>query len=270
MPAELTPRSRLVALLQVVLVLGVVFAWIKIGETEALFADIEPPYNLLLHVGIMGASAMFLVVLATWRDRSTLASLGLVRAPLWPTVGWGFATLGCCYVAAGVSALLYAKAADVMHGDPLLGAFAPRGTLARELAKTADWATMFKEVSPGMAVGLAAFVGPYEEILFRGFVLGRLRRLFGDTGDAPRGSVWAWRTVAAIVIGAFVFSLGHVYQGAIGVVRTFALGIVLSLVTVWQRSIWSGIIAHTCVDTLGLILLNALGPYLEQLKYGGE
>ena len=64
-----------------------------------------------------------------------------------------------------------------------------------------------------LALGTSLFAGVYEELVFRGFLLGRLRvALPGKT--------------AFVVIGqAFVFAVGHGWQGPIGVVQSFVVGL---------------------------------------------
>jgi uncharacterized protein len=270
---------RAAAALQVIAVLGGVFGWLAISDETEIFTRIPAPYGLLLHVGTLGVLAVLLVLAATWRDPHRWRSLGLGRAPLGPVIGWGFAALAVCYFASGGSLILYVTAADLNLGA-MMGFAAPtRGTFAREMAKTAEWSEVFSHVSVGWAVLVAVFVGAYEEILFRGFVLGRVRRLFGEddararlsvrdaSGRMPARPLWALRTVAAIVATSALFALGHVYQGPLGIVRTFALGVVLSVVTVWRGNIWSAIFAHTCVDAVGLILLSALRDTLKTLPH---
>ena len=268
---------RIAAVLQVIAVLGGVFGWVAIADETEIFMHVKAPYGLLLHVGILGVFAMALVLAATWRDPRRWSSLGLGRASVGSVVGWGLAALAVCYFASGGSFLLYVAAAD-MNPEVGIGFAAPaRGAFAREMQKTVVWSEVFANVSVGWAVVVAMFVGVYEEVLFRGFVLGRMRRVLGEeeararlavpdaSGRMPRRPLWAWRTVAAIFLTSSLFAAGHVYQGPLGVVRTFALGVVLSLVTVWRGNIWSAMVAHACVDAIGLILLSALRDTLPNL-----
>src|SRR5262245_6795120 len=82
-------------------------------DVTELFANVEAPYGLALHVALMGALAMVLVFAATWGDRSRRTSLGLGRAAFWPAIGWGMVALIFCYIASTASLLCYVVAADL-------------------------------------------------------------------------------------------------------------------------------------------------------------
>jgi len=66
-------------------------------------------------------------------------------------------------------------------------------------------------------VPLVVFVGLWEETVFRGFLLGRLRAVF-DAPDRPETRLR--RDALAVVLSGAVFAAGHVYQGALGVLQT--------------------------------------------------
>lgn len=67
-----------------------------------------------------------------------------------------------------------------------------------------------------------------EEILFRGYLLGKLRKY------TP---LWI-----AILITSLLFGLVH-FAWNVGI-DTFALSIVLCLLTVWSKSLWPAILLH--------------------------
>jgi uncharacterized protein len=87
--------------------------------------------------------------------------------------------------------------------------------------------------------GSAAFG---EELLVRGFVMNRLALLFGIR--------WA------VVLQAFLFALGHAYQGVTGMVSLFVVGLLLGLVYLRApRNLWPAIAAHGIIDTISLSLI---------------
>jgi membrane protease YdiL (CAAX protease family) len=89
--------------------------------------------------------------------------------------------------------------------------------------------------------GSAAFG---EEMLARGFILNRISAI---TGYNRMG------TAIAIVVQAFVFSLGHLYQGAGGAIVVFAVALVFgSLYAVSKRNLVSCILMHGLVDTIAI------------------
>lgn len=60
--------------------------------------------------------------------------------------------------------------------------------------------------------------------------------------------------VAAFTAAAILFGLVHLYQGWAGVMFTFVLGIVLTLVYLGTGQLWIVIIAHAAINLNGLIL----------------
>lgn len=88
-----------------------------------------------------------------------------------------------------------------------------------------------------------------EEIFYRGIVMTRIAQIFGQT----RG---AW--VAALIIQAIPFALGHGYQGPVGMVAVFVVALIYGAASlVWGRSLWPAIIAHGLQDSFGFLMLYA-------------
>ena len=66
----------------------------------------------------------------------------------------------------------------------------------------------------------------------------------------------AW--IAAVVLQALPFALGHAYQGPVGVVAIFFSGLITGTGSlVWGRNLWPVIIAHGLQDTVGFYALYA-------------
>lgn len=78
-----------------------------------------------------------------------------------------------------------------------------------------------------------------EEILFRGYLFGKLRKV------AP---LWI-----AILITSALFGLVH-FAWNVGI-DTFALSIMLCLVTVWSKSIWPAIMIHMAKNFIAFYFL---------------
>jgi membrane protease YdiL (CAAX protease family) len=96
--------------------------------------------------------------------------------------------------------------------------------------------------------GIAAmmfFVGVYEEIMARGFLLTRCR--------VALGGIWG-----PILLSSFLFGLGHLYQGWIGVAQTALFGIVLAAFTVRWSTLWPAIFAHAILNTFSLVMLERI------------
>lgn len=131
--------------------------------------------------------------------------------------------------------------------------------LKAEAQAKMQWSSPFAEIPLWQVLPLALFVGLWEEVLFRGFALGRFREGFGTD---QRG------TAQAIALSSLFFGLAHLYQGAMGVVQTALLGACFATLTVWRKSLWPAIVAHAAIDTFGLLALRVLKPLAEKLLAG--
>lgn len=100
-----------------------------------------------------------------------------------------------------------------------------------------------------LAVVLVAVVAVAEETIFRGYLILRFENLLHDAA-------------AAVVLSAFIFSLGHGYEGEAGVITVGVMGLIFALVYLWRRSLVAPITMHFIQDFLALVLL----PLLHVLK----
>ena len=96
-----------------------------------------------------------------------------------------------------------------------------------------------------LAVVLVAVVAVSEEIIFRGYLLLRLSHLMRGLGGAA-------------LLSAAIFSIGHGYEGAAGVVTVGAIGLMLALVYLWRRSLVAPIVMHFLLDFLAIVLVPLL------------
>jgi membrane protease YdiL (CAAX protease family) len=96
---------------------------------------------------------------------------------------------------------------------------------------------------PGIAMGLllVIIVALAEETIFRGYLLLR----FQGAGLRP---------LAAALLSAVIFSLGHGYEGAAGVVTVGAMGLVFALIYLWRGSLVAPVIMHFLQDFAGIVL----------------
>jgi membrane protease YdiL (CAAX protease family) len=191
----------------------------------------------LLGLSMAGPVAVVLAALAAVlclrRAGEGWPALGLVRPTRpWRTllVALGLAVLG--YAAAIVATLV---ATQVLGWPPMQSSklAAVQGSVPALLGMLAiAWTTA--------ALG--------EELLFRGFLQGRLQRLFGErTGGG----------LMAAGLQAVLFGLVHAYQGPTGILVTGSLGLVFGLAYLRTRSLWPLVLAHGLIDTLSLLALYA-------------
>jgi membrane protease YdiL (CAAX protease family) len=87
-------------------------------------------------------------------------------------------------------------------------------------------------------MSVSAAAGICEELVFRGYLQ---RQLWSFTKHLP----------AALLLQAFIFGIGHIYQGWKPALVTAIYGLLLGLVAAWRRSIIPGAFAHAIADIMG-------------------
>ncbi|MDA8345545.1 MAG: CPBP family intramembrane metalloprotease [Thermaerobacter sp.] len=92
---------------------------------------------------------------------------------------------------------------------------------------------------------IAIAAGVAEEVLFRGYLLEGLRR------------IWPKHTWAAVAITSIAFGFAHLSWGLSDLQFLFyvALGALFAVFVLWRRSLWPAIFAHVAWDALAFLLL---------------
>lgn len=211
---------------------------------SALLAGGERFENPLGHVFITGTVALLAVALFAARDPRPLVSLGLERIRWWKAVLFGLLGVAAVYALNAVVTLTYLAIA---------------GGVREKVEQKADWAFGLASIPWWWVLPLTVFVGFYEEVAFRGFLLRRLDvALEGRVGDPRRRLYWA------AVLSGLAFGGLHGYQGLMGVLQTATVGVAFGLLAVWTRSTWPPILAHFTIDAFGLFALKVLKPWAEE------
>ena len=97
---------------------------------------------------------------------------------------------------------------------------------------------------------VAITAGVCEEIIFRGFCI---QYFLAWNQDNLLG------TWLAILLPAFLFSIGHVYQGYSAVLKTFLMAILLGWVFILTQSLWIPMLLHFLVDIIsGYLAMRVL------------
>jgi membrane protease YdiL (CAAX protease family) len=96
-----------------------------------------------------------------------------------------------------------------------------------------------------LAVALVLVVASTEEIIFRGYVILRLKAVTRSTA-------------AAVVLSSIIFSLGHGYEGTAGVVTVGFMGLAFAMIYVWRRTLTAPILMHFLQDCLTIVVLPLL------------
>jgi membrane protease YdiL (CAAX protease family) len=168
-----------------------------------------------------------IVAIVAWRAFSRglgLVELGLTAADPWRSAWIALALTGLLCTYQFASLRMMAKVPD-----------AQRGFLFRLTVKIMP-RTMSESV---MFTALACTAGLSEEFLYRGFVFAVFKRMFVN----PSFSI----AIAGILSSAW-FAIAHLYQGKRGIVTTFIVGILFSLVRFWSGSLIPSMAAHMGID----------------------
>jgi len=236
-PAGLPPRRaawQAAALLA--LFYGIVYGAPLLLRGLPLPSAIPPPASALL----IGAAMLLATAACLRRDGSWRESLGLRPEPLGRAAGWSLLGFVGTYAANLLLISLY---------------LAARGDLEAVASHRLRWLGVLAELPVEAILPLALFAGLWEETVFRGFLLGRVRATLpaAESRGARLG-----RDGLAVAITAAAFGLGHGYQGLLGMLQTALAGLILGVLVVRRGSLWPAVGAHLGIDLFGLLALQAL------------
>lgn len=102
-------------------------------------------------------------------------------------------------------------------------------------------------VEVALAFLLVIVVALSEETIFRGYLILRL-------GAITRS------LVVATVLAAFVFSMGHGYEGSAGLATVGVMGIIFGAIFIWRESLVAPTVMHFIQDFIGIVLM----PLIKQ------
>lgn len=222
-----------------------VAAMVTLYETVTILSGLHEILHVIvprggLYVGIalnglfcLGAVSAVLKL----RDQ-TPADLGLTRIAPRRLIGWTAAAVPACYAlgAAAVITTLFATGRNILE-------------MAGERTVFLD---RMSDINVSWIAPIVLFVGVYEEILFRGFLLPRLRTIFGSE-------------IAAIIVSAALFGLAHYpSQGLEGAMQTGAVGLVLAILVTRLKNLWPAILTHAAIDGISLLATILLLPAMQE------
>ncbi len=194
----------------------------------------------------LGVLTLLVAALFSLRDPDWRNSLGLGRCRLGSAIGWGVLGLGAVYGTNLIVTMFGVFMGVDMH------------TQAKEKL---EWLLKMADVPWLIILPLVVFVGFWEETVFRGFLLGRVRVAL-PAGD---GTVTPWqRDANAVVITALLFGIGHGYQGIWGVVSTTVIGVVFGGLTLWRKTVWASVFAHITLDGVTFSAIKMLASFLQE------
>lgn len=218
----------------------VLFYGIVYGSAVIAIHSQERIGVLILSTLALGALMLLITAVFVRRDALWRDSLGLGRQEFGWVAGWSLLGFAVIYAANIVLTITYVTT---------------RGNLEAVAAHRASWLGVLAGLPLESILPLAAFVGLWEETVFRGFLLGRLRAAM-PASDTPGAQLR--RDILAIVVSAVLFGAGHGYQGLLGLLQNTVAGLVLGALVVWRRSLWPAIGAHLTIDAFSLVMLQVL------------
>jgi len=133
-----------------------------------------------------------------------------------------------------------------------------RGAPPEELERAVGRARKFVPVGPAEVAAftfVALTAGICEEILYRGWLVSFLGAAFG--------SIWT-----GLIVAAFLFGLGHAYQGRQGILATGVLGLFFGGMFVAAKSLVPGQVLHAAIDLVNGVLAGGLVRRLGAMSGG--
>lgn len=167
-----------------------------------------------------------LLALTIGGERRPLSSIGLGRFTIWSLV-WG--------LLAGVIAIMaFPLCAVVLKLAGVESQVTVKGVAV--LAAMPLWARLLTLATAGFC----------EEVLYRGYPMTRLKELTGS------------RILAVIAPGAVFVALHAPSWGVAHLLYVSVVTMVMTVLFLWRRDLWSNIIAHVLTDAVPLLLMPML------------
>jgi membrane protease YdiL (CAAX protease family) len=233
------------------LTLWVVTAFV-VGQTLAalIMSGIGQGLNDSVEMTIMAALGYILalgitlgVPVALFRIKVSKAVLGISRLPSWTDIGLSILAVLPYYIVSGM--LVYVGIEVLQVIDPEVGQDIP----FKNLSVRIEYIVAF--------ITLVVMAPLAEELMFRGYFLGRLQEKTGK---------WA-----AVLVTAVLFGLMHVIGVSEGggvvlqwgaAVDTFAMGLIAGGLRVVSGSIWAGVLLHSIKNGIAFyfLFINPLPP----------
>ena len=177
-----------------------------------------------------GLIAVIMIAFICYKDNRSLKSVGLHLKRLWGEI------LTAVVVLTSILALF-------MFASYMLQFFLDAGQLRDLSSKNQHLATIFRSIPWAILVPFCLFIGFYEELVFRGFLITRL--------TAVLNSKWL-----ALLLSSVIFGLAHLYQGTFSVLIIIVLAIILGTLFIVRKSLISAIIVHASFDLFFLTMIK--------------
>jgi membrane protease YdiL (CAAX protease family) len=166
-----------------------------------------------------------LILLFLWRNREPIRRIGWTAGGGWREVAIGIILAPVIFYAAGYLDQALQSA----------GLSGPSNTQQPGVLEAVGAGQLV------LAFVLVVVVAIAEETIFRGYLMLRFKGI--------------WHSPAlAIVLSAFVFSLGHGYEGTAGVITVGLMGAAFAIIYQWRGSLVAPMILHFIQDFISIVL----------------
>ena len=229
-PAGATLLSPIRAIFEIVIIFGVLLLLPAIfryfwGETPTWLPAFFVKFGIYGRVLILGSLATLTILWFLRQDRQPLRAVGLHFKNMEDEIWTAFWSLG----------FIFAFNLAIMV---VVSIFMPE--LAAKLTKERSAVMkLFPLISPIWLILMTAFVGFYEELVFRGFLITRL-------GVLTR-NIWV-----AVFLSSLIFGVSHAYQDNLAMVQITVIGFIFGAMFVVRKSLISPILAHMAFDFINL------------------
>ncbi len=170
-----------------------------------------------------------LILFFIWRNREPIRQLGWTFKHGWRDIVLGIALSIPVFFSAGFLESILIRLGFTVPSTP-----------------TPSYLTAVDTAQVLLATLLVTVVAVTEETIFRGYLMLRFK---GITASSA----------VAVVLSAFIFSLGHGYEGSAGVVTVGAMGAVFALVYLWRKSLVAPMMMHFVQDFVSIVVVALLG-----------
>ncbi len=221
------PPERREQVIELLVFLFLILPPLALSSVEISHASL--PFTLAAGATILDDLALLaLVLFFLWRNREPLSRVGWVSRGLAGNVLLGLVLFLPLFIGAGILEGLL-NSAGIASAPSTPSFLQPQGASAAVLALL-----------------LVIVVAISEETIFRGYLILRLSSATAST-------------VAAVVLSAVIFSLGHGYEGPAGVIVTGTIGLIYAVIYLWRRSLVTPVTLHFLQDFTVIVLLPLLG-----------
>lgn len=169
-----------------------------------------------------------LILYFIWRNRESITAIGWTLDHAWREVALGVVLFVPVYFGARLLERALQAAGFSSPPMPEPSFLSPQGIVQIILASV-----------------LVVVIAVAEETIFRGYLMLRFKSITASS-------------FAAVVLSSFIFTLGHGYEGAAGIITVGVLGAIYSIVYLRRGSLVAPITMHFLQDFIGIVLVPLL------------